>query len=57
MGFNVSGNDFYSMIEFTRAEANLWNGGSFDFEGSWLSILFQLLGHYRNIYLLQTVLS
>ena len=41
-GFNVSGQDSYSFIEFTIPEANLLNGGAFGFEGSYLSIILQL---------------
>ena len=42
-GFNVSGQDFYSLVEFNIIENNLLNGGAFGFEGSILSILFQLV--------------
>lgn len=42
-GFNVSGKDVYSIIEFSIKENNLINGGAFGFEGSILSIAFQLV--------------
>ena len=43
LGFNVSGQDTYSMIEFGKNEGNLINGGAFGFEGSYLSIIAQLI--------------
>lgn len=33
-GFNVSGQDFYSLIELNYGSSNLLNGGAFGFEGS-----------------------
>jgi len=42
-GFNVSGQNTYSLIEFSMAENNLWNGGDFGFEGSWLSIISSII--------------
>lgn len=42
-GFNVSGQDFYSLIEFKIAVPNLINGGLFGFEGSIFCILFQIV--------------
>lgn len=42
-GFNVSGQDSYSIIEFNIKENNLLNGGDFGFEGSILSIIAQLI--------------
>jgi len=42
-GFNVSGQDFYSIIEFKIPKNNLLNGGNFGFEGSILSIVFQII--------------
>lgn len=42
-GFNVSGQDFYSIVEYTITEPTLWNGGNFGFEGSFFSIIFQLI--------------
>ena len=41
-GFNVSDQDFYSLIEFTISDKNRINGGDFGFEGSVLSIIAQL---------------
>jgi len=41
-GFNVSGLDAYSLIEFSIPENNIVNGGNFGFEGSVLSIMLQL---------------
>lgn len=38
-GFNVSGLNLYSIIEFSVTENNLLNGGNFGFEGSILSVL------------------
>lgn len=43
LGFNVSGQDFYSLIEFKIEEKNILNGGDFGFEGSIFSILVQVL--------------
>ena len=45
-GFNVSGMDTYSLIEFEIIEHNNINGGDFGFEGSYLSILFSLIMMY-----------
>ncbi|KAB1160602.1 CPBP family intramembrane metalloprotease [Tenacibaculum aiptasiae] len=42
-GFNVSGHDFYSIIEFEIKKKNIFNGGDFGFEGSIFSIMFQLI--------------
>lgn len=39
-GFNVSGQDTYSLIEFSIKENNLFNGGAFGFEGSILSAIY-----------------
>ncbi|WP_108246100.1 CPBP family intramembrane glutamic endopeptidase [Muricauda brasiliensis] len=41
-GFNVSGMNSYSLIEFSFSERNIINGGDFGFEGSLLSILLQI---------------
>ena len=41
-GFNVSGLDSYSLIEFKISQNTLVNGGNFGFEGSVLAILFQV---------------
>ena len=43
LGFNVSGQDAYSIVEHQTREANLFNGGAFGFEGSYLSIIVQLI--------------
>lgn len=43
LGFNVSGQDFYSIVEFKIKEANIWNGGNFGFEASVLSTAAQLI--------------
>lgn len=43
LGFNVSGKKTYSIIEFKITENNLLNGGDFGFEGSILSIIFQII--------------
>jgi len=43
LGFNVSGLNVYSIIEFTIAEKNIINGGDFGFEGSILSIIAQIV--------------
>ena len=45
-GFNVSGMDTYSLIEFEIIENNNINGGDFGFEGSYFSILFSLIMMY-----------
>jgi membrane protease YdiL (CAAX protease family) len=42
-GFNVSGKDTYSIIEFKIKEGNLINGGAFGFEGSYLSIIAEII--------------
>lgn len=42
-GFNVSGQDFYSLIEITIIEKNILNGGDFGFEGSIFSTIFQII--------------
>lgn len=43
VGFNVSGQDTYSIIEFKINESNLINGGLFGFEGSYLSIIAEII--------------
>ncbi|WP_405398062.1 CPBP family intramembrane glutamic endopeptidase [Maribacter sp. Asnod2-G09] len=43
LGFNVSGQDIYSIIEFTVPENNKINGGQFGFEGSIFSLLTELI--------------
>ena len=42
-GFNVSGQDFYSLIEFKIIDKNMINGGDFGFEGSIFSIVAHVL--------------
>lgn len=41
-GFNISGRDSYSLIEFDIVEKNIINGGEFGFESSVLSIIIQV---------------
>ena len=41
-GFNVSGQDFYSIVEFNIAEENILNGGKFGFEASIFSLILQI---------------
>lgn len=41
-GFNVSGLNFYKLIETKYATANNWNGGEFGFEGSIVAVFFLL---------------
>ncbi|MDP5044890.1 MAG: CPBP family intramembrane metalloprotease [Leeuwenhoekiella sp.] len=42
-GFNVSGQDFYSIVKFDIQDANLLNGGAFGFEGSILAVCIQII--------------
>jgi len=43
-GFNVSGHEHsYSLIQTHYENANIWNGGSFGFEGSVLAVVFELI--------------
>ncbi|MBC8753595.1 CPBP family intramembrane metalloprotease [Kordia sp. YSTF-M3] len=42
-GFEVSGQKFYAVIQQTRFEDNLLNGGSFGFEGSLLATFLMLI--------------
>ncbi len=42
-GFNVSGQDFYSLIVTSYTESTILNGGAFGFEGSILSLLIELI--------------
>lgn len=42
-GFNVSGLDSYSLIEFETMQDTWVNGGDFGFEGSVLAIVFQII--------------
>ncbi len=43
LGFNVSGQDSYSLLEFSIKENSLLNGGEFGFEGSILSSIAMLI--------------
>lgn len=45
-GFNVSGINDYSLITTHLPSSNLWNGGDFGFEGSILSVVFQIIAIY-----------
>ncbi|MDP3912929.1 MAG: CPBP family intramembrane metalloprotease [Bacteroidota bacterium] len=42
-GFNVSGHVTYSIFTQTRTADTIWNGGKFGFEGSVLSLVFQIV--------------
>ncbi|TDN82760.1 hypothetical protein DET49_12324 [Salegentibacter sp. 24] len=42
-GFNVSGRQFYSIIEFRIEQENIFNGGKFGFEASIFSLVFQAI--------------
>lgn len=42
-GFNVSGQNGYSLIKQKRSENNIWNGGEFGFEGSVISMALQII--------------
>ena len=42
-GFNVSGQDFYSMVNFKIVENSVLNGGDFGFEGSVFCVMAQLI--------------
>jgi membrane protease YdiL (CAAX protease family) len=42
-GFQVSGNETWSMVKQTRLADTLLNGGSFGFEGSLLAVIFQVV--------------
>ncbi|WP_282050946.1 CPBP family intramembrane glutamic endopeptidase [Maribacter aquivivus] len=53
LGFNVSGQDIYSIIEFTVPENNKINGGQFGFEGSIFSLLTELILVFLIIYYYQ----
>lgn len=56
-GFNVSGLDTYSIIEFEIIDGNLINGGGFGLEGSYLSIIAEIITlvgieiYYKKLYL------
>jgi hypothetical protein len=55
LGFNVSGTNAYSIIEFNLTDQNILNGGYFGFEGSVFCVIAQLIliliikYHYRTI--------
>ncbi|TDT44702.1 hypothetical protein CLV90_1778 [Maribacter spongiicola] len=53
LGFNVSGQDIYSIIEFKVPENNKINGGQFGFEGSIFSLLTELILVLAIIYYFQ----
>ena len=42
-GFNVSGHVTYSLFTQSRTADTIWNGGEFGFEGSVLSLIFQII--------------
>jgi uncharacterized protein len=42
-GFNVSGHVTYSLFTQSRTADTIWNGGKFGFEGSVLSLVFQII--------------
>lgn len=42
-GFNVSGNEMYSLITQSRTADTLWNGGKFGFEGSLFCTILQVI--------------
>ena len=50
-GYNVSGMNFYKLIETKYTTPNNWNGGEFGFEGSIVAVFF-LLGALAVIYFL-----
>ncbi len=43
LGFNVSGNEYYSIIEYKINNENRLNGGYFGFEGSIYCIIFEII--------------
>lgn len=43
LGFNVSGQDFYSLYDFTMLKQNIITGGDFGFEGSIFSVLVEII--------------
>lgn len=46
LGFNVSGQDFYSFLEFSHIKEGLITGGKFGFEGSVFSPVVELITIY-----------
>lgn len=49
LGFNVSGQNSYSMIRFSMAEPTLLNGGAFGFEGSILALITMIVSIFAII--------
>jgi len=43
VGFNVSGQDVYSVVEFSMTEKNILNGGDFGFEGSVFAVAVMMI--------------
>lgn len=43
IGFNVSGQDFYSIINFKIIKSNTFNGGNFGFEGSYFASIIMII--------------
>lgn len=43
LGFNVSGQDTYSIIELEYVSENITNGGAFGIEGSYLSVIAEII--------------
>ncbi|PCI32630.1 MAG: CPBP family intramembrane metalloprotease [Flavobacteriaceae bacterium] len=43
VGFNVSGQDAYSVVEFSMTEKNILNGGDFGFEGSVFAVAVMII--------------
>lgn len=41
--YNVSGEEFYSILQQQRMENNIWNGGDFGFEGSVLCVFIVIV--------------
>lgn len=52
-GFNVSGQDFYSIIELNYSSSNLLNGGAFGFEGSIFAVISSILAILWIVYYYQ----
>jgi len=43
VGFNVSGQDVYSVVEFSMTDKNIINGGDFGFEGSVFAVAVMII--------------
>lgn len=43
LGFHVSGNEIWSVVELERSADTIWNGGSFGLEGSLLVLFLELI--------------